>query len=459
VPLFSTLVPPTLPLDTQPSLDLRVLAVAAMFTALTGLGFGLFPALRAGHSGFAALREGTRAGGGRKQRVRAVLVAVEVTMSVILLITSGLMIRAVWRVQAIDPGFATEGVLTLRTALPRPKYDSPVRRGEYYERVLTRVRALPGVQSAAFISGLPMVMTGLVTGVEIPGQDVRSRRSDPVSHRWVTPQYFRTMGIPLRRGRDVEDADTRDRAWSAVVSASFVARYWPGQDPIGKTFRHRDHARTVVGVVGDVRIRGLERNSEPQIYLPAQQTTDEFPGILDPKDLVIRHAGRGEALVAAVRQIVHEVDPEQPISDVRTMEEVLAGDTATRRAQLQVLGVLAAVAVLLSAVGIYGLLAYTVSQRSQEIGVRLALGADPARVGRMILADGIRMAVIGIVPGVLGAYAAARGMSALLFGVPPGDPATFAAAVGLALLMAFAGSLVPTLRAVRVSPMSALRAE
>jgi putative ABC transport system permease protein len=350
-------------------------------------------------------------------------------------------------------------VLTLRTALPRPKYDSPVRRGEYYDRVLTRVRALPGVRSAAFISGLPLVMPAIITGVEIPGREVRSRRSEGVSHRWVTPQYFRTMGIPLRRGRDVEDADTRDRAWSAVVSASFAERYWPGQDPIGKTFRHRDQTRTVVGVVGDVRTRGLERNSEPQIYLPAPQITDDVPIILDPKDLVISHAGEGDALVAAVRQIVREVDPEQPISDVRTMEDVLAADTATRRAQFQVLGVLAAVAVLLAAVGIYGLLAYTVSQRSQEIGVRLALGADPARVGRMILADGMRMAVIGIVPGVLGAYAAARGMSALLFGVAPSDPATFAAAVALALLMTFAGSLVPALRAVRVSPMSVLRAE
>jgi putative ABC transport system permease protein len=321
------------------------------------------------------------------------------------------------------------------------------------------VRALPGVQSAAFISGLPMVMTGLITGVEVPGHEVRGRRNDGVSHRWVTPQYFKTMGIPLRRGRDVEDADTRDRAWSAVVSASFAGRYWPGQDPIGKIFRHRDQTRIVVGVVGDVRIRGLERNSEPQIYLPAQQITDGFPPILDPKDLVIRHAGQGEALVATVRRIVREVDPEQPISDVRTMEEVLAGDTASRRAQLQVLGVLAAVAVLLSAVGIYGLLAYTVAQRSQEIAVRLALGADPSRVGRMILADGLRMAVIGIGPGVLGGYAAARGMSALLFGVAPSDPATFATAVGLALLMTFAGSLVPALRAVRVSPMSVLRAE
>jgi predicted permease len=459
-PLFSSLVPPTLPIASQPALDVRVLVLAALFTALTGLGFGLFPALRAVRgTGFAALREGNRAGGGRKQRVRAVLVTVEIAMSVILLIASGLLIRAVWRVQAINPGFVPQDVLTLRTALPRPKYDSPVRRGEFYERVLAGVRALPGVQSAAFITGLPMVMTGIITGVEIPGQEVRSGRREGVSHRWVTPHYFRTMGIPLHRGRDVEDGDTRDRAWVAVVSASFVERYWPGQDPIGKTFRHRGQTRAVVGVVDDVRVRGLERNSEPQMYLPAPQAAEVSPAIYDPKDLVIRHSGQGEALVSAIRQIVRAADPEQPISEVRTMDEVLAGDTATRRAQLQVLGVLAAVAVLLSGVGIYGLLAYTVSQRSQEIGVRLALGADPARVGRMIFADGMRLALFGIVPGVLGAYVAARGMSVLLFGVAPSDPATFAAGVGAALLMTFAGSLVPALRAVRVTPMSVLRAE
>ncbi len=457
VPLFSSLVPPTLPVAAQPTLDLRVLGVAALFTALTALGFGVWPALRAGRTGFAALRHDARSTGGRKQRVRAVLVTVEVMMSVVLLITSGLLIRAVWRVQAIDPGFAPQNVLTLRTALPRPKYDSPVHRSVFYERVLTGVRALPGVESAGFISGLPMVVTGLITGVEIPGQEVRSARSGGVSHRWVTPQYFKTVGIPLLRGRDVGDGDTADRAWVAVVSASFGERYWPGQDPIGKTFRHRDRMRMVVGVVGNVRVRGLERNSEPQIYLPAQQIPEAQPANFDPKDLVVRHSGQGESLVSAIRQIVRAADPAQPISDVRTMEEVLAGDTASRRAQIQVLAVLAAVAVLLVGVGIYGLLAYMVAQRSQEIGVRLALGAQPARVGRMIFADGMRLALLGVVPGVLGAYAAARGMSALLFGIAPSDPATFATAIVLALLITFAGSVVPALRAVRVTPMSVLR--
>ena len=195
------------------------------------------------------------------------------------------------------------------------------------------------------------------------------------------------------------------------------------------------------------------------MYLPAAQIAEAAPAQFDPKELLIRHSGPDEALVSAIRRIVRAADPDQPISDVRPMDQVLAGDTAPRRAQLEVLGVLATVAVLLAGVGIYGLLAYTVAQRSQEIGVRLALGAAPARVGRMIFADGLRLAVIGIVPGVLLAYAAGRGMSALLFGIAPGDPATFAAAVGLALLMTCAGSLVPAIRAVRLTPMSVLKAE
>jgi predicted permease len=462
VPLFATMVPSTLPLASQPSLDLRVLAFAVLFTGVTALGFGLLPALRAGgRTEFNTLRGGGRSGRGRRQqRLRAAMVTIEVTMSVILLITSGLLLRAVWRVQAIDPGFDTENVLTLRTALPRPKYDDPVRRGEFHNRVLKEVRALPGVHSAAYVSGLPMVMTGGITGIQIPGEEVRqNRRTRGVSLRFVTSQYFSTLRIPIHKGRDVEDGDTGDRTWVAVVSESFAQRYWPGQDPIGKTFVHLERPRTVVGVVGDIKVRGLERNSEPQMYLPAPQVPEIVLSNFDPKDLVIRYAGESEPLVPAVRQIVRTADAEQPISDVRSMDEVLAGDSATRRAQLQVLGMLAAVALVLSAVGIYGLLGYTVSQRSQEIGVRLALGAEPSSVARMIFVDGMRLALLGIVPGVLGAYAAARGMSALLFGIQPGDPATFATAIGLALLMALAGSLLPALRAVRISPMSALKAE
>jgi putative ABC transport system permease protein len=459
LPMFASLVPPTLPVANQPALDLRVLAIALLSTAVIGLGFALFPALRGGRSAFAALRDGTRTGGGRTQRVRTVLVTMEVMLSVALLITSGLLMRAVWRVQAIEPGFVAHNVLTLRTALPRPKYENPARRGQFYERVLTEVRALPGVQSAGFISGLPIVVPALITGIEVPGQPVRNYRAGGVSHRWITPQYFEAMGIPLLRGRDVETTDTTDRPWVAVVSASFAARYWPNQDPLGKTFKHLRRERTVIGVVGDVKVRGLERTSEPQLYVPAWQCPEGLPAQFDPKDLAVRYAGRSNGLINAIRQVVRAADVEQPISNVRSMDEVLASVTADRRTQLQLLGSFAVVAVLLCGVGIFGLLAYSVALRSKEIGIRLALGAERSRVARMVLADGMRLAVIGSVPGAIAAYFAGRAMQALLFGVAPGDPMTFIAAIVSALLMAFAGSFLPVLRAVRVSPTLVLRAD
>ncbi len=461
LPLLSLLVPSTLPVESHPTLDPRFVAVALGFAALTGLGFGLVPALRVGgRAGFDGLREGARAGGGAKQRLRSVLVGAEVAASVVLLISSGLLIRAVWRVQSIDPGFVPERVLTLKTALPRPKYDVTQRRTQFYDRVLSEIRALPGVESAGYISGLPMVRTGRIAEVAIPGREVSPRfRGDIASIRFVTPQYFRALGIPLLRGRDVEDGDHVGRDPVAVVSDSFAQQYWPEDDPLGRTFVIREETRTVVGVVGDVKVRGLERNNEPQVYVPAAQVADAAFINDDPQDLVVRHVGSTAALLPAVRAIVRAADPEQPISDVRSLEAVVAQETAPRRAQIQVLGALAAIALLLAGVGIYGLLAYTVAQRSREIGVRLALGAQPNAVARMIVAQGMTLALVGLVPGVAVAYAAARGMQALLFGVGPGDPVTILVAVALVLVITLAGTLVPALRAVRVNPMLVLRAD
>lgn len=461
VPLLALLVPNTLPVASQPRLDLRVLVLAVAITTLTGLGFGLLPAIRAGaRTSLSALRQGAGAGGGQKQRLRNILVGLEVALSVILLISSGLLIRAVWRIQSVDPGFVAERVLTIRTVLPRPKYDLTQRRWQFYNRVLGDVRALPGVQSAGYITGLPIVMYGRVTGIVIPGREVSTTFRDNVaSIRFVTPQYFRTMGIPLLRGRDIEDGDIVGRTPVAVVSESFVKEYWPNDDAIGRTFESRGGVRTVVGVVGDVKVRGLERESEPQMYGSAGQLPDTGFVNDDPKDIVIRYGGSTGALLSAVRSIVHSADPEQPISDVRTMEDVVAGETATRRAQLNILGALAAIALLLSAVGIYGLLAYTVTQRSREIGVRLALGAEPSTVARMIVSQGMKLALVGIAPGLLIAYAAARGMRALLFGVAPADPATILGVIVLVVGMTLVGSLVPALRAVRLNPMRVLRTE
>jgi predicted permease len=391
--------------------------------------------------------------------VRAALVTVEVAISVVLLVTSGLLIRAVGKVQAIDPGFTPAGVLTLRTSLTSARAADSVGRGAFYDRVLAGVQRLPGVEAAAYTSGLPMVLTGGIGAVELPGEDVRrNRRTEGVSLRWVTPQFFTVLGMPMLRGRGVEARDRFGQPLAAVVSESAVRRYWPTDDPLGKAFRVRGRDYTVVGVVRDINVRGLERSSEPQLYFAAAQA-GELTGLYLPKDLMVRAAGRAGSLAPAVRDVIRRVDPEQPISDVRLLDDVIAEQTTDRRAQLRVLSALAAVALLLTGVGIYGLLAFLVTQRAREIGVRLALGAGRARVARTIVGEATRLALLGGIPGVLMAYAAARAMSALLFGVPPGDPLTLAAGTLVVMLVTLAGSLAPALRAVRVSPLVAMRAD
>jgi predicted permease len=460
MPLLGMVVPQGLPLAGAPTLDGRVLALAGVFTALTGLGFGVIPALRAGGATrFSALREGARAGGGR-QRLRTVLVAVEVAVSVMLLISSGLFIRAIWRVQSVDPGFNPNGVVTMRTTLPVPKYAEPAPRAAFYDRVLNEVRALPGVEQAAYVSGVPMVLWGGIAGVEIPGRPVAPSRRDGVAFRLASAQYFGAIGIPLRRGRDLADTDTPDRQLVAVVSESFVEHHWPGEDGIGKTFIVRDQLRTIVGVVGEVKTRGLERTNEPQVYIPARQPPEGgLGGLYVPKDLVIRAPTQALAIVPAVRQAVRRADPEQPIADVRMMTDVIDGQFATRNAQIRILGALAVLALLLCAVGIHGLLAFTVAQRGREIGVRLALGAEPRSVAGMVVGDAARMAIFGVVPGVIGAYLAARTMSALLFGVEPGDPWTLGAAAALCMATAIVAALRPAMRAARVDPITALKSD
>jgi predicted permease len=456
-PLLSLMVPNTLPIDSNPSVNFRLLALAGVFSALTGLGFGVIPALRAGRRATATVLRGRATG--RNQRVRALLVGIEVAASVVLLVSAGLLIRAMVRVQATDPGFQTEGVLTMRTVLPKLKYANNDARERFYRDVLTEVRRLPGLQSAAFTNGLPMVVTGLITRVVLPGQEVRPNGEYTVSRRFVTPQFFSTMGIRLLRGRDLQDSDNDQRSRVAVVSESFGKRYWPDDDALGKTFRYQDSLWSVVGVVGDIKVRGLERISEPQMYLPNARVPEGPFYAFDPQDLVIRTTGDETAILPAVRQIIRRVDPEQPISDVRTASDLLALQTSSRRAQVNVLAALAAVALLLAGLGIYGLLAYMVTQRRNEIGLRLVLGAEPGSIARRVLWDGLSIVLVGLIPGLLLAFWAGKSMNALLFGVQPGDAPTMLVAAGVCIAVSIAGALVPVLRAVRVSPMSVMRSD
>ena len=461
VPLLTRLVPSALPIAEVPAIDLRVLLFAALVTVVTGVGIGVLPAVRASaQSDLSALREGARSGGGQRLRLRSALVITEVMVSVVLLVSAGLLMRALDRLRDVDPGFRAEEVLALRTALPTPPYDTTARRVQFYSRVLASVRAIPGVVSAGYVTGVPMLMSGGIWPVTITGHpEIRGNRNS-ASLRYITPGYLGAMGIRLRRGRDIEDTDIRNAPFVAVVSESFVRQYFPDGDAIGKRFQFAQGERTIVGITGDVRVRGPEQTAEPQVYLSYQQVDDGQIVGYSPKDLAIRVALGGSSpmtLLPAVRRIIHEVDPLQPISNVRTMEEIVSNQTAARAVQMRVIGAFAVIAFLLAAVGIHGLLAYTVSQRRHEFSVRMALGATRQSIVAMVLRQSALLAIGGVVPGVILAYAAGRAMSALLAGVAPGDATTFLAVTVLCVVMTLAGSGVPLWRAVNVEPAEVLR--
>ncbi|MEO5896112.1 MAG: ABC transporter permease [Vicinamibacterales bacterium] len=462
-PLLARLVPTSLPVSDATVLDARVMLFAAGLTTLTGLLFGVAPALRVWRGAdVSALREGPRAAiGGRRQRLRGGLVIAQVTASILLLVSAGLMMRALIKVQSIDPGFRAENVLTMRTPLPAGKYPTTAARIQFYERVIDQVSSLPGVESAAYTSGAPMVMRGGIWPVEMPGLTAATGDNDVHSAglRLVSPGLFQTLRIPLRAGRDVARSDTFDSRFVAVVSSSFASRYFPKGDAIGRSFKFAFFDRAIVGVVEDVRVRGLERISEPQVYVPYAQVPDGGVPFYAPKDLLIKTTtSDAMALAPAVRRIIRGADPALPISNVRTMADIVALETSARQTQISVLGLFAGVSLLLAAVGIHGLLSFTVSQRRQEIGVRMALGARRGQVLRMILRESAVLATAGGLIGMALAYAGGRAFEALLAGVEPGDVPTFAAAAAVAVVMTLSGSIVPALRAVRVEPTVALRA-
>lgn len=459
--LVSRLVPTTMPIPDVPSVDLRMLALAAVVTLCTGIGFGIVPALRVVRStDLGALREGTRAVAGRAtERLRSALIVAQVTASIVLLVTAALLVRALWRVQQIDPGFQTDNVLTMRTALPLPKYAPTARRQQFYDQVVSEVRALPGVSDAAYISFLPMVMRGGIWPVTVDGRRPDPAESQTASLRLVTPGFFHTLGIPVHRGRDVSLSDTSTSHFVAVVSESFAARHWPGQDPLSRRLLIGLFERTVVGVVGNIRVRGLERESEPQVYVPSRQVPDGGLIFYHPKDLVISASVPVPTLVPAIRQVIARADPQQPISEVRLVSEIVHAETAARRAQLRVLLLFGGLACLLAAVGIHGLLAFAVSSRTREIGVRIALGARARAIVSMIVGRALVLSAAGVVAGAVLGVAAGRTLQALLAGVNPLDPPVFATAAALAVVMTLGGCVLPVLRAVRIDPMAAIRSE
>ena len=468
VPLAVRLVPTALPISEVPAVDLRMLLIAGVVTLGTGIGFGVLPAFRAARQASGVgLREGARAGLSRRtQRVRAGLVVAQVSVSIVLLVCAGLLIRALMRVQSTPPGFTTEGVLTMRTTLPPAKYGLQAPRVEFYRRVIEGVSALPGVAAAAYTSYLPMTMRGGVWPVAFPGAPERPAGGTNASARYVTPAYFRVMEIPLKLGRGFQESDSLLAQPVAVVSERFVQVHLDGQPPLGRTFQFGPAGqRTIVGVVGEVRVRGLESRSEPQVYLAYQQQRDNATIGYMPKDLVVKldplQAGEQNlgVVAAAVRRIVADVDPHQPIADIQPLAAIVDGETTARAVQVRVLGAFAALACLLAAVGLHGLLAFVVSARAREFGVRQALGAEPRAILALVARRGLGLGIGGVAVGVIVAYVAGRWMESLLVGVSPFDVPALSVAIGVSIGMTLAGSLLPALRAARISPAEAMRLE
>jgi putative ABC transport system permease protein len=441
------------------TVDARVLAFTLAVSLLTGIAFGLVPAFEMLRVDLQQMlkqggaRQGTTAG---SRRIERGLVISEVALAFLLAMGAALFIQSFARLRGMDPGFRTANILTMKTPLSSRQYRDPAKRAVFYDQVLQRVESLPGVVSAGFTNGIPLIQKGDVNGFTIEG---RPRLGENVfsnaNYRIVSQDYLRTIGVPLREGRYLDRHDTADAPPVTLINEAMKQKFWPHDSALGKRFRFGDSRPwvTIVGVVGNIRQSGLEKPPSAEMYLPAAQDPTPLTG------LAIRTNADPKGLAAAVRREIRLVDRGVPITDVRTMEEVLDREVFQRRVQMLLLSIFAAVALLLASLGIYGVLAYLVSQRTQEIGIRMALGASPLDVLLAVAGQGMALSVTGIAVGVAAALALTRVVSKLLFGIAASDPATFLAVSLLLLLVALAACYVPARRAMRIDPILALREE
>jgi putative ABC transport system permease protein len=424
---------------------------------LTAVLFGLIPAWRLTKTDPQdALRSGGRgqSESGSKIHLREVLVGIEAGLSVALLIVAGLLSASFLRIGAIDPGFVSQNVLTAEVSLPLARYKDDDARRRFYADLVNRVQSQPGVIAAGAISVLPFGGSAWSDSVAAEG-DTRPAAAKPiVEYRPVSPNYFRAMGIPLEQGRSVEDSDYPRKP--ALLSKMAAEKIWPGQNPIGKRFRRFDPTRApyeVVGIVGDVHNAGLEKDPVPLIYVPLWELT---PSTIA---LAVRTSGDPVAAVGALRDAVRAVDGQVPLSSVRTMVEIQKGSLAQRSFEMLVAGVFAASALLLALIGTYSVLAYSVSARTNEIGIRMALGAAQPRVIGMILVDGLRPVIAGVAGGAAIALLVGRFLKSLLYSISPADPTVFAFVILATLAAGTLACLIPARHAASVSPMEALRHE
>jgi putative ABC transport system permease protein len=463
IPAIARLIPPDTLAGASVGMNGAVLLFSAALVALSIFVFGLAPALdSAGGNVQSALKEGGKAtSAGARNRWRGLLAASEIALALILLVGAGLMIKSLYRLLAVDSGFRPERVLKMEMSLRTAQYDKDPAVIGFWQQVLDRVRALPGVESAAVGTAIPLTDDHSRTDITVEGMPLPKPGSypHPDTHT-VSPDYEKTLGIRLLRGRGFMDADRENAPRVALVNETVAQRLFPGADPVGKRFifGHLGPNRapkwaTIVGVVADTKMYGLANPARLEVYVPFRQ--------MAANDMVLLVKSRQEpaALVSAIRGVVVSIDKEQPIFGIATMQEVVNASVSTRRVTLILLGLFSGLALVLAAIGIYGVVSYSVAQRAKEIGIRMALGAQPGDVLRMVLAQGGKISIVGIAIGSAAALGLTRLMAKLLYSVSAIDPATFAAVAFILALIAMAASYIPARRALRLDPLVALRNE
>ena len=444
--------PADIPRLQEVRLDARVLVFALAITTLTGLLFGLAPAWRAARTDpQSALRSGGRTGTGSAGalRLRSSLVVAEVGLSTVLLVTAGLLMSSFLRVTRGQMGFRAPTVLAADVQIPTAKYHEQAQRDQFFLRALDRLAGQPGVVSAAIVTALPLQGETWIDSVSVPGDTRSDWQKTPANVRFISPDYFRAMGIPLRSGRPFSNDDQRK---VAIVSEGLAHLFWPGQDAVGRQVMDGDTPREVIGVAGDVRAD----SDKPPVAMLYRPYWDYSPRRVT---LVARAAGDPHSIAGALRAAVRGVDPDVPLADMRTMQEVLEQSVAQRRFQMRLAGAFAATALLLAALGIYGVVSYSVARRTNELGIRLALGAQAHQLYRMVLRQALAPVALGLLVGLAGALAAGRVLASLLYQVSPRDPELLAAAAALLGAVALAASFLPARRAVGMNPLDALRNE
>jgi len=451
-----------IPRAIQVGLDWRVLGFTLGVSVLTGLVFGLVPALHLSKTQLTeSLKEGRGAGAGaRKNRVRGVLVVAELAIAVVLLVGAGLLIQSLWRLQHVNPGLQPENILTFNVSLPDVRYSSE-KQVRFYRDLMARIRSLPGVQSASAVTPLPLSGDRFGISFQIEGRPV-APKDEPSADMFIAEtNYFRTMGIPITKGRDFEDRDQHNSTPVVIITEQFARQYFPGEDPVGKrihpgisTWDNEDSTmREIIGVAGDVRNRALNTEPKPAYYMPQSQLP--FTQLI----AVVKSTNDPRSLTSSLTREVKAMDPELPVFSVKTMEEYISSSVAAPRFNTTLLSIFAAVALVLTIIGLYGVMSYSVAQRTNEIGIRMALGAQTRDVLGLIVKDGVKLVLLGLVLGIAGALALTRLLSTLLFGVTTRDPVTFVAIAALLSFVAILACYIPAWRATRVDPLEALRCE